>query len=117
MHQVQSWRWLKGLLGAASLSLQLMGCTGYVVMSNSEGTGGRSGSSGGTGSTIGKGDPAACSNAELIASKRVVRLSFNQLANSIGTLINAPSLTEKLGTDNEILDREHRAFPPLQSPR
>jgi len=47
----------------------------------------------------------------------VVRLSFNQLANSIGTLINAPSLTEKLGTDNEILDREHRAFPPLQSPR
>jgi hypothetical protein len=32
-------------------------------------------------------------------------------------LVNAPTLTQKLADENEILDREHRAFPPLQSPR
>ncbi len=52
----------------------------------------------------------------MAASKRIVRLSFNQIANTIGSLID-PLLTAKLATDNAILDSEHRAFPPLQSPR
>lgn len=52
----------------------------------------------------------------MAASKRIVRLSFNQISNSIGSLID-PSLTAQLASDNAILDSEHRAFPPLQSPR
>jgi hypothetical protein len=58
----------------------------------------------------------ACTGTDIVASKRVVRLSFNQIANSIGTLID-PSLTPMLATENAILDSKHRAFPPLQSPR
>lgn len=56
-----------------------------------------------------------CSDSHL-ATKRIVRLSFNQIVNSIGTLLDR-SLSEKLATDNAILDSRHRAFPPLQSPR
>ena len=69
-------------------------------------------SSGTTGGMVGVG----CEGTDMAASKRIVRLSFNQIANTIGTLID-PSLTEQLATDNAILDSKHRAFPPLQSPR
>jgi hypothetical protein len=50
------------------------------------------------------------------AAKRVVRLSFNQIANSIGALLG-DALGAKLVVDFELVDAEHRAFPPLQSPR
>jgi hypothetical protein len=58
----------------------------------------------------------ACTGKDVTAAKRIVRLSFNQLANSIGTLVH-PSLIAKLVDTHDILDLEHRAFPPLQSPR
>jgi cytochrome c553 len=57
-----------------------------------------------------------CEGPDTVASKRIVRLSFNQVTNSIGSLID-PSLTSKLALDNAILDSKHRAFPPLQSAR
>jgi Protein of unknown function (DUF1592)/Protein of unknown function (DUF1588)/Protein of unknown function (DUF1595) len=57
-----------------------------------------------------------CLGDDTATSKRIVRLSFNQIANTIGTLVDA-SLTSLLATDNAILDSKHRAFPPLQSPR
>jgi hypothetical protein len=67
---------------------------------------------GGTSTTPG----AACDGTALTSSKRIVRLSFNQLASSLGTLVSS-ELAAKLIADNEIVDAEHRAFPPLQSPR
>lgn len=73
--------------------------------------GGGSASAGGT--TPGE---TACSGSDLTASKRIVRLSFNQLANSIGSLVSS-ALTTKLIDAHDILDLSHRAFPPLQSPR
>lgn len=59
---------------------------------------------------------ATCHGDKVASAKRIVRLSFNQIANTIGTLF-APELAAKLVADNDIVDREHRAFPPLQSPR
>ncbi len=59
---------------------------------------------------------ATCIGEDTAASKRIVRLSFNQIANSIGTLIE-PSLAPVLVDDNQVLDSKNRAFPPLQSPR
>jgi hypothetical protein len=46
----------------------------------------------------------------------VVRLSFNQITNSIGTLVDA-ALGTKIAADNMVVDAEHRTFPPLQNPR
>lgn len=57
----------------------------------------------------------ACAQ-ELPAAKRIVRISFNQIANSIGALLDS-ALGTKIVTDFELVDSEHRAFPPLQSPR
>ena len=57
-----------------------------------------------------------CHGNMLTAAKRIVRLSFNQVANTMGTLV-ASELAAKLVADNDIVDQEHRAFPPLQSPR
>ncbi len=63
-------------------------------------------------------DPGAtpCIGEDTAASKRIVRLSFNQIANSIGTLLE-PSLSAELVDTNDVLDSKNRAFPPLQSPR
>ncbi|MFO7180454.1 MAG: DUF1592 domain-containing protein [Pseudomonadota bacterium] len=84
------------------------------------GTGGAPGApaSGGTGpGGTGPGNPdATCFGTELIASKRVVRLSLNQLVNTLGTLI-APSLRTELAAEHQVVDAQHRAFPPLQDPR
>jgi hypothetical protein len=79
-------------------------------------TGGSSSGAGGSGSgTTVMPDPT-CAGSDLPAAKRIVRLSFNQVANSIGSLINQ-ALGTKIVTDFELLDSEHRAFPPLSSPR
>jgi len=45
-----------------------------------------------------------------------VRLSFNQVANSLKTLID-DIVGSEIVENFELLDAEHRAFPPLQSPR
>lgn len=76
---------------------------------------GGSGPAGQGGSAPVTADPA-CAGTDLPTAKRIVRLSFNQVANSIGSLIDS-ALGTKISTDFELLDAEHRAFPPLQSPR
>jgi hypothetical protein len=101
------------LPAAAGLLGLLFGCTAEVTPPSSQTTGGMS-STGGSGMV----DPpisTACAS-ELPASKRIVRLSFNQIANSIGSLLDR-ALGTKIVTDFELLDVDHRAFPPLQSPR
>lgn len=94
---------------------------GTAGATSPNGVAGASGSNGGAsssgGPTSGGGNAtASCEGSDLTAAKRIVRLSFNQVANSIGALLNI-SLTQKLIDANDILDVQHRAFPPLQSPR
>jgi Protein of unknown function (DUF1592)/Protein of unknown function (DUF1588)/Protein of unknown function (DUF1595) len=105
-----------------SLAL-LAGCTGEVANPSTNGpVGGSSGTSGaaatgGGGTMTPVGPPLeGCSGPETSASKRIVRLSFNQIANSLGALLDTAFGT-KVSTDFELLDAGHRAFPPLQSPR
>ncbi len=98
--------------GGAGSALSYGGSAGASSGSAPSSAGGAS--AGASSSSPGGG--SSCSGTDLTAAKRIVRLSFNQLANSIGTLVS-DTLTPKLITDNDILDREHRAFPPLQSPR
>ncbi len=57
-----------------------------------------------------------CDGGSTVSAKRIVRLSFNQVANSLGTLVNS-ALGLQISEEFELLDAEHRAFPPLQSPR
>lgn len=99
----------------------LAACTGVVDGSphGSAAGGGSTGPSGAAGSAgTGPGyvPDAACSGSDLPAAKRIVRLSFNQIAGSIGALVDS-ALGTKLVDDFELVDSEHRAFPPLQSPR
>lgn len=58
----------------------------------------------------------ACSGTGVTASKRIVRLSLNQIINTIGTLIN-PGLRSGLAEEHNVVDAQHRSFPPLQDPR
>lgn len=60
--------------------------------------------------------PANCNGEPIVARKRLVRLTFNQLANSVRSLLG-DELAESISTTFEIGDPTERAFPPLSSPR
>lgn len=97
----------------ALLSLAaLVACTGIVDAPGGPTAAGSDTSGPGSDGQI----SSTCSGADVAAAKRIVRLSFNQVANSIGALLGAP-LGVKLVADFELVDADHRAFPPLQSPR
>jgi hypothetical protein len=117
MHAVRLLPPLTVLPAIAAISL-LAACNGASPGADPGSTGGTSSGTGGTTTGGTAPDPPLqdCEGSELAASKRIVRLSFNQLANSIGSLVGAP-LSSKIVTDFELVDAEHRAFPPLQSPR
>ncbi len=113
-------------LGALTGLALLVGCTGSVADPNAmpgpgpgPGTAGSSGMAGGPPVGV-DGTPLPplenCTGPETSASKRIVRLSFNQIANSLGALVDAAFGT-KVIADFELVDAGHRAFPPLQSPR
>jgi hypothetical protein len=92
---------------------------GAGVGTGNPGTGSGGTGSGNPGQNGGGGDgnqASDCVGDENIISKRLVRLSFNQVANSIATLIDQ-SLQTNLVETFELVDAQHRAFPPLQSPR
>ena len=72
------------------------------------GTGG-AGGAGGTGTT-------ACTGADAPITKRFIRLTFNQIVNSIGALLG-PALATAVATDNSVPDATERSFPPLANPR
>lgn len=59
---------------------------------------------------------ASCSGGAALAPKRLVRLTFNQVANSIGALISEP-LAAQLKDDFELSTDRDRTFPPLNNPR
>lgn len=95
------------------------GCTGVVerpgTASSSGASGGASGVGGmsGGGSGMKPGDMMeGCSGWDVAMPKRLIRLSFNQLAISLVPLFGQEFAT-KIVTDNDIKDPTERTFPPL----
>lgn len=110
--------WLREPLGhggsalAAMAALVLSACTGIV-----DAGGGSPGSGPGGSSIAGPGvGPEACEGSEIAAPKRIVRLSFNQIANAVRSLTN-DAQAQSIAATYEIGDSLHRTFPPLSSPR
>jgi hypothetical protein len=79
------------------------------------GAGGSAGAGGGTGGAGGT-DPTACTGTDVSAAKRLIRLTFNQIVNSIGSLLGN-TLATAVATANSIPDATERSFPPLSNPR
>ena len=109
------------LLAAAWLSI---GCTGIVDGTANRGNGSTGGTTGlGTGGngngngTAGDGTKptnmsADCEGWEVAMPKRVIRLSFNQLATSLRPVFG-DEFTDKMIVDHAIKDPSERTFPPL----
>ncbi len=71
-------------------------------------------SNAGTGTDGGSAPVGACQGTEVAVSKRLVRLSFNQIANSVRALTN-DTLASTIASTYEVGDSLHRTFPPLAS--
>lgn len=59
---------------------------------------------------------ANCSGSEVLAPKRLVRLTFNQLRNSVESLFGA-TLADQIANEFELPSAYERTFPPLNNPR
>lgn len=81
----------------------------------SSGAGAPGGGTAGSGAAPGSG-LADCQGAAVPVPKRLVRLSFNQIANSVRAL-TTDELAANIESTYEIGDSQHRTFPPLASPR
>lgn len=74
------------------------------------------------GATVGSGPtntpvgPVACAEADVTVSKRLVRLTFNQLDRSLRSLLGN-ELADAVNTKLELPSAYERTFPPLNSPR
>jgi len=91
-------RWLVGpvAIGAALAA----GCKGDITT-----PGGGPGSGG-----------ELCAGTDVVAPKRIIRLSFNQMESSIRALLG-DTIADKIALDYQIADAQHRTFPPLSNPR
>jgi hypothetical protein len=88
------------------------GCTG-VVDPNGPMPGMSSGGSGGSGGMTKPADQADdCDGWDVAMPRRIIRLSFNQLATSL-TPVFGQEFTTTIITDNSIKDPTERTFPPL----
>jgi len=94
------------------------GCTG-VVDKSANGTGPGNGGSAGSGSggmSGGEMKPpnqaADCEGWDVAMPKRLIRLSFNQIAASLSPIFGA-DFSKKIIADNSIKDPTERTFPPL----
>ncbi|MET0593134.1 MAG: DUF1592 domain-containing protein [Polyangiaceae bacterium] len=87
--------------------------TGTGTGTGAGGAGG--GGAGGAGGAGGSG-PTACTGTEVTAAKRLIRLTFNQLVNSIASLVDG-TIAAAVATAQSIPDATERSFPPLSSPR
>jgi Protein of unknown function (DUF1592)/Protein of unknown function (DUF1588)/Protein of unknown function (DUF1595)/Protein of unknown function (DUF1585) len=127
-------RWLANLGTAGALLTAIaaggaQGCSAKSSGSPPPGSGGDDGGSSvgldaGGGGQLESG--AACNGASngVIVPKRLVRLTFNQIVNAIGSLLNfvpipganggaATNIEAQLTTTYMIVDSQHRSFPPL----
>lgn len=99
--------------GASSLGGTASSATGGSSPGGAA-TAGQASATGGA-ATAGNG-PANCDGTEVVAPKRLVRLTFNQIANSIRSWFGS-ALADQVTTTYEIGDPTHRTFPPLSNPR
>lgn len=79
------------------------------------GVGGGAGIDGGAGVGGVGGFDASVPCSDLV-TKRLVRLSFNQIVNAVGALID-PALARSVAATQSIPDPRERGFPPLANPR
>ena len=95
------------------LALSTFACTaevdGKFVPKGGPGTGGSSGNGAGGSSTVG---PQDCEGPEIAMPKRLVRLSFNQIAGSLRPVFGEAFATDVLAV-NQIPPTTQRTFPPL----
>ena len=93
------------------------GCQGTIGDPLHEPKGTTSGPATGTGTGgAGGGGPTDCMGTDVTASKRLIRLTFNQVVNSIGSLLGN-DLARAVAAANSIPDATERSFPPLSNPR
>jgi hypothetical protein len=115
------------------------GCTGNVGspegMPMTPGGGGNGSGSGGGSSVPGAGNtgtpgagstgvpgggtgplPEGCTGSEVVAPKRLIRLSFNQIANTLRVLLSEAAANQ-ISEAFQIGDPTTRTFPPLANPR
>jgi hypothetical protein len=57
-----------------------------------------------------------CEGTQVTNAKRLIRLSFNQIANSLGSLLGT-ALQDQIVTTYQVPDPSTRWFPPLSNPR
>jgi hypothetical protein len=128
--RVRRLRWLSNLAAAtvvlgATAGAATQGCGGKGSGGNNNSPPGGS-SSGGLGMDGGSINGMQCtgSSTGVIVPKRLVRLTFNQIVNSIGALLNsvpipgadggaATTIQDYLTNKYMITDSQHRSFPPL----
>jgi hypothetical protein len=80
------------------------------------GGGGAGAGAGGAAGTDGGPITTPCTGPELAAPKRLIRLTFNQLVNSIRVLFD-DRLAASIAATSNIPDATQRTFPPLANPR
>lgn len=101
-----------------ALALAGLGCSGGTATPNPAGTGGMgnngtSGASSGGAPVMKPPDQATdCKGWDVAMPKRLIRLSFNQLATSLGPVFGE-AFKAKIVTDFSIKDPTERTFPPL----
>ena len=129
MHERTGWGGLPTTLLALTVTSAVAGgCTGVVDgnRNHSQGGGGAS-ANGGAGATVTAGTgmiqgpdgkPIACDGNPVSDAKRLVRLSYNQISNTIHSLFG-DTFGQKVDADFEIGPEAAvaRTFPPLASPR
>lgn len=105
-----------GGAGGTSSAGSGAGATAGSGTMTSGGAGGSAGSAPASGGSAGTGGTSttACQGTEVTVPKRLIRLSFNQIANSITSLFNAAA-TEAATATVDIPSPLGRTFPPLGS--
>jgi hypothetical protein len=100
-------------IALAVLGVALTGCTGIVDRDGPgpQKLGGAAGSAGGDMSKP-PNQTEGCEGWDVAMPKRLIRLSFNQLATSLVPIFGA-EFAAKMVTDNAIKDPTERTFPPL----
>lgn len=104
---------LVGLAVATACTGGIEGNPGAGGAPGASGAGTGAMASGGTGGSTPLGD---CQGVEVAVPKRLVRLSFNQIASSVRAL-TSDALAATIAATYEVGDSLHRTFPPLASPR
>jgi hypothetical protein len=99
------------------LALALCGCSATIGDNRSSGGPHGMGGPGGPGGPDGPSVlPPGCDGTEVVTTQRLVRLTWNQIGNSLRGLLD-PTAVQPIVDKWELDDGGQRSFPPLLSPR